>query len=44
MILGCDAHSPQMLNVPQVEKAALGLVEAYGLNLLDTVELRSIHK
>ena len=43
-ILGCDAHSPQMLNVPQVEKAALGLVEAYGLNLLDTVELRSIHK
>ena len=44
VILGCDAHSPQMLNVPQVEKAALELVKKNGLNLLDTVELRPIHK
>ena len=44
VILGCDAHSPQALNQPQVERKALTLAQELGLKVLDTVELRSIHK
>ena len=44
VILGCDAHAPQGLNVPEVEKRALELVKEYDLHLLDTAQLRSIHK
>lgn len=42
VIFGCDAHRPEMLIVPDVEKKAMALVNSYGLHLLDTIELRSI--
>ncbi len=44
VILGCDAHTPEGLNDPAAERKALDMVKELGLNLLETVELRSIHK
>ena len=44
VILGCDAHTPQGLNAPEAEREALAMVKELGLNLLDTVDLRPIHK
>ena len=44
VILGCDAHMPRMLNVPELEQRALALVKELGLPRIDRVELRSIHK
>ena len=43
-ILGCDAHSPQMLNVPEVEQRALALARELDLTVLDRVALRAIHR
>ena len=44
VILGCDAHTPQALNHPEAERKALAMVKELGLNLLETAQLRSIHK
>ena len=44
VVLGCDAHSPQALNAPESEQRALALAKELGLEVLPTVELRSIHK
>ncbi len=44
VILGCDAHSPQAVNVPDAEQKALALAKELGLEVLPKVELRSIHK
>ena len=44
VILGCDAHTPEGLNHPEAERKALAMVKELGLNLLETAELRSIHK
>jgi histidinol-phosphatase (PHP family) len=44
VILGCDAHAPMMLNDPAVEARGLELAKEFGLKVLDTVPLRSIHK
>ena len=44
VVLGCDAHSPQALNQPKIEGEALALAKELGLNVLDTVRLRSIQK
>ncbi len=43
-ILGCDAHSPKALNTPSVEREALAMAKDLGLKVLDTVELRNIHR
>jgi len=43
-ILGCDAHSPQALNVPAAEQKALALAKEFGVPVIDRVALRSIHK
>lgn len=40
VILGRDAHEPEALLQKEPELAALELVQAYGLHLLETVELR----
>ena len=39
VILGCDAHSPQALNQPEVKRKAMAMVKELGLNLLETVDL-----
>lgn len=44
VILGCDAHTPQALNHPEAERKARAMVKELGLNLLETAQLRSIHK
>lgn len=44
VILGCDAHSPQSVYVPEAEKKALALAKEFGLKVLEKVELRSIYK
>jgi histidinol-phosphatase (PHP family) len=44
VILGCDAHSPQAVNVPDAERKARDLAKELGLNLLETAQLRSIHR
>ena len=44
VILGCDAHSPQAVNVPEAERKALALAKELGLEVLPKVELRSIHR
>ena len=41
-ILGCDTHGPQMLRKTDSEVKALAIVKEFGLELLDTVELRKI--
>lgn len=42
VILGCDAHSPEQLRNRQTEAELCRMVKDYGLNLLQTVPLRSI--
>ena len=44
VILGCDAHSPQSVYVPEAEKKALALAKEFGLKVLEKAELRSIYK
>ena len=44
VILGCDAHSPQALNRPEVEAKARVLAKEFDLKVLETIPLRSIHK
>ena len=44
VILSCDAHSPQAVNVPETEQKALALAKELGLEVLPRVELRSIHR
>ena len=44
VILGCDAHSPQAVNVPEAVEKALALAKELGLEVLPRVELRSIHR
>lgn len=41
-ILGCDAHSPQALNDPRAEAAALDLAKELGIPVLERAELRPI--
>ena len=43
-ILGCDAHTPQAMNDPKAEREALALAKELGLEVLQTAELRAIHK
>lgn len=40
VILGRDAHEPEQLLLPEYEIRGLAMVERFGLNLLETVELR----
>lgn len=40
VILGRDAHEPEQLLLPEYETRGLAMVERFGLNLLETVELR----
>ena len=42
--VGCDAHTPDSLNHPEAERRALALIKELGLNLLETAQLRSIHR
>ena len=44
VVLGCDAHSPQAMNAPEAEREALALAKEFGMEVLPTVELRSIHR
>ena len=44
VILGCDAHAPDMVHVPDTERKALALAAEFGLKVLQKAELRSIHK
>ena len=44
VILGCDAHSPQAVNVPEAEREALALAKELGLTVLTKAELRPIRK
>ena len=39
VILGCDAHVPQGLNIPETETEARELASHYGLILQDTIDL-----
>lgn len=41
-VLGCDAHSPKALNLPQIELEALDLARELGIPVLEEVDLRSI--
>lgn len=40
--LGCDAHSPQALNRPEIEKAALDFLNTLGLQIVERPQLRPI--
>ena len=40
IILGMDAHEPRHIQETDTEQKALEIIRHYGLNLLDTVELR----
>ena len=42
VILGCDAHTPQSVNVPEAERKALALAKELGMKVLHTVDLRPI--
>lgn len=42
VILGCDAHAESALDNPAASAKAEKLIRAYGLKVIDTVELRSI--
>ncbi len=42
VILGMDAHAPAHVSDPEPEQKSLDMVRHFGLNLLDTVELRSL--
>ena len=39
VILGCDAHEPEGICIPETEEKARAIVARYGLHLQDTVEL-----
>lgn len=41
-ILGLDAHAPDHILNPEPEKRALEMVQRFGIDLLDTVELKHI--
>lgn len=43
VVLGCDAHSPQELRETQSEEKALQIINRLGLELIETVSLKSIH-
>jgi len=43
VILGVDAHSPQAMNHPESVQKGLALAKEFGLNVLQTAELRSIY-
>ena len=42
VIIGCDAHEESALDHPRAMNEAMKLVSAYGLKVIDTVDLRSI--
>ena len=42
VILGCDAHEEGALDHPKAMEEAMKLVKAFGLKVVDTVDLRSI--
>ncbi len=42
VVLGCDAHRPQDVYLPEYEEKALELIKKYGITLLDTVPLRKL--
>lgn len=42
MVLGCDAHQPEALNVPEVEKQVREKLARLGIPILETVPLKSI--
>lgn len=42
MVLGCDAHSPAALKIPDIEKKALDMAAEFDLTVLPEVEIRSI--
>lgn len=42
VVIGCDAHSPSMLENVPVEREALSIVEKHGLHLLETLELKPL--
>ncbi len=42
VIIGCDAHAESALDHPKAMTEARKLINAYGLKVIDTVELRSI--
>ena len=42
VIIGCDAHAPEVFGDQETENRARSLIQTYGLKLLDTVELRKI--
>lgn len=44
VIFGCDAHTPEALNHPESLRKALTMAKELGLNVLETADLRSIHK
>lgn len=44
VVLGCDAHAPLAMLDTDTESRALELVSRFGLELLETVPLRSIQK
>lgn len=42
VIIGCDAHAPEVFQDTKTENFAREMIRSYGLKLLDTVELRKI--
>jgi len=42
VVLGCDAHSPEALNRPETAQKGRELAARYGLQILETVELRPL--
>lgn len=42
MVLGCDAHQPEALRVPDTEAKARALLDSFGIPILETVQLRSL--
>ncbi|MBR1496839.1 MAG: histidinol-phosphatase [Oscillospiraceae bacterium] len=41
-VLGCDAHDPEGLRVPEAERAAMAMAERCSLRVLDRVSLRPL--
>lgn len=42
MVLGCDAHQPEALKVPEVEAQVRAMLAKLGIPVLDTVELKKL--
>lgn len=42
MVLGCDAHQPEALNVLNVEAQVRAMLAKLGISVLDTVELKKL--